>query len=84
VSTKWPTSSIARPSTIYPNGDFGFENVPSGNPDRLLFYSKVILSLDKMNQGCQIFLDTIYQNGKMTTKYTKMFIKQMALNGHNM
>jgi hypothetical protein len=26
------TSSIARPSKIYPNRDFWFENVPSGNP----------------------------------------------------
>jgi hypothetical protein len=27
-----PTSSIARPSKIYPNLDFWFENIPSGNP----------------------------------------------------
>jgi hypothetical protein len=27
-----PTSSIASPSKIYPNLDFWFENVPSGNP----------------------------------------------------
>jgi hypothetical protein len=27
-----PTSSIARPSKIYPNWDFRFENKPSGNP----------------------------------------------------
>jgi hypothetical protein len=25
-------SSIARPSKIYPNWDFWFENIPSGNP----------------------------------------------------
>jgi hypothetical protein len=38
-SVKWtkcpkniPTSSIARPSKIYPNLDFWFENKPSGNP----------------------------------------------------
>jgi hypothetical protein len=35
--TKWlenlPTSSIARPSKIYPNWNFWFENMPSGNPD---------------------------------------------------
>jgi hypothetical protein len=34
--TKWlqniPTSSVERPSKIYPNWDFGFENIPSGNP----------------------------------------------------
>jgi hypothetical protein len=28
-----PSSSIARPSKVYPNLDFGFENKPSGNPD---------------------------------------------------
>jgi hypothetical protein len=27
-----PSSSNARPSKIYPNLDFGFENKPSGNP----------------------------------------------------
>jgi hypothetical protein len=27
-----PTSSVARPSKIYPNWDFWFENMPSGNP----------------------------------------------------
>jgi hypothetical protein len=35
-ATKWayntPTSSIAKPSKIYSNWDFGFENIPSGNP----------------------------------------------------
>jgi hypothetical protein len=34
--TEWsqniPTSSIERPSKIYPKWDFGFENIPSGNP----------------------------------------------------
>jgi hypothetical protein len=33
--TRWPqnipTSAITRPSKIYPNWDFRFENVPSGN-----------------------------------------------------
>jgi hypothetical protein len=27
-----PTSSIARPTKIYPNCEFWFENMPSGNP----------------------------------------------------
>jgi hypothetical protein len=31
-----PTSFIARPSQIYPNRDFWFENMPSGNPALLL------------------------------------------------
>jgi hypothetical protein len=28
------SSSLARPSKIYPNFDFWFENKPSGNPGR--------------------------------------------------
>jgi hypothetical protein len=35
--TEWPlnipTSSVARPSKIYPNWHFWFENIPSGNPE---------------------------------------------------
>jgi hypothetical protein len=31
MALKIPTSSIERPSKIYPNLDFGFENIPSGN-----------------------------------------------------
>jgi hypothetical protein len=31
-----PTSSISRPSKIYLNFDFRFENIPSGNPGRLV------------------------------------------------
>jgi hypothetical protein len=34
VSLKKPTSSIGRPSKIYPNLDFWFGNKPSGNPDK--------------------------------------------------
>jgi hypothetical protein len=33
LSLNIPTSSIARPSKIYPNCDFWSENKPSGNPD---------------------------------------------------
>jgi hypothetical protein len=48
ISIKWPknrpnglihnrpTSSIARPSKIYPNYDFWFENIPSGSPGHRL------------------------------------------------
>jgi hypothetical protein len=32
VSKNISTSSVARPSNIYPNLDFWFENKPSGNP----------------------------------------------------
>jgi hypothetical protein len=31
MAIKIPTSSFARPSKIYPNWDFWFENIPSGN-----------------------------------------------------
>jgi hypothetical protein len=31
-----PGLFIARPSKIYPNRDFWFENKPSGNPDLIL------------------------------------------------
>jgi hypothetical protein len=30
---KYSRFSITRPSKIYPNWDFWFENKPSGNPD---------------------------------------------------
>jgi hypothetical protein len=32
MALKYTTFSIARPSKIYPNWDFWFENMPSGNP----------------------------------------------------
>jgi hypothetical protein len=38
IYSKWskntPTFSIPRPSKIYPNLDFWFEDIPSGNPGR--------------------------------------------------
>jgi hypothetical protein len=38
MHSKWalniPTFSIQIPSKIYPNWDFWYENIPSGNPDR--------------------------------------------------
>jgi hypothetical protein len=33
MSINITTSSIARPSKKYPNLDFWFENIPSGNPE---------------------------------------------------
>jgi hypothetical protein len=41
---KFPTSVFARHSVIYPNWDFGFENVPSGNPGTL-FVQMFFISL---------------------------------------
>jgi hypothetical protein len=32
MATNTPTSLVARPSKIYPNWDFLFVNIPSGNP----------------------------------------------------
>jgi hypothetical protein len=32
VAQNTPTFSILKPSKIYPNWDFWFENIPSGNP----------------------------------------------------
>jgi hypothetical protein len=68
--------TIARHSKIYPNQNFWIENIPYGNTDPARESG-----FTKCDQGCQIFLDTIYQNeGKytklqehyqMTLKYTK-------------
>jgi hypothetical protein len=39
TATNIPTSSIARPYKTYPNRDFWFENIPSGNPARPSIFS---------------------------------------------
>jgi hypothetical protein len=39
MSIKLPTFSILRPNKIYQNWEFGFENVPSGNPTVLDYFS---------------------------------------------
>jgi hypothetical protein len=36
MSLKYSTVFIARPSKIYPNLDFWFETIPSGNPGKYL------------------------------------------------
>jgi hypothetical protein len=41
-SIKYKISSSARPSKIYPNLDFWFENKPSGNPDGQARFRKVV------------------------------------------
>jgi hypothetical protein len=38
------TFSISRPSKIYPNWDFWFENIPSGNPAEMPSHSKESLA----------------------------------------
>jgi hypothetical protein len=49
--TRWPynlpTSSISRPSKIYPSWDFSFENMPSGNPGNSSTKNGAKLKLDK-------------------------------------
>jgi hypothetical protein len=79
------TFSIPRPSKLYPNWDFWFENKPSGNlvctrRDCLDGESKikafrqasVLYTMEAYcgtgDQGCQIFLETIYQNRKKCAK----------------
>jgi hypothetical protein len=42
-----PTSSISRPSKIYPSWDFSFENMPSGNPGNSSTKNGAKLKLDK-------------------------------------
>jgi hypothetical protein len=37
-----PTPSTARPSKIYPNWDFWFENIPSGNPGPMELVSELV------------------------------------------
>jgi hypothetical protein len=45
--TKWTTPSIVRHSKIYPNWDFWFENLPSGNHVDISsnFISALLLSM---------------------------------------
>jgi hypothetical protein len=57
--TKWPKnipiSSIARSSKIYPNCDFWFENIPSGNPASMMYGDHYLHSTDR-----NIFKKTSY------------------------
>jgi hypothetical protein len=46
-----PTSSIARPSKIYPNWDFWFENIQSGNTD---FGAKRTISVSDQRQHLRV------------------------------
>jgi hypothetical protein len=47
-----PSSSIARPSKIYPNLKFWFENKPSGNPGLLLNHPSFTVKLvTEVNHG---------------------------------
>jgi hypothetical protein len=47
MAIKMPPSFIARPSKIYPNLDFWFEDTPSGNRGRVLILEvvKVLLKV---------------------------------------
>jgi hypothetical protein len=42
ISINISTASIARPSKIYPNWDFWFEKMPSGNPDTNLEVAEAV------------------------------------------
>jgi hypothetical protein len=55
-----PTSSIIRLSKIFPKWDFGFENIPSGNPDSAGVSSQISFLL--------IRSDTVYLIGLRITR----------------
>jgi hypothetical protein len=50
VAINLPTSFIARLTKFYPNWDFWFENVPSGNPELHQMFGRVSVS-DKTAAG---------------------------------
>jgi hypothetical protein len=54
MDIKYTNNFIARPSKIYPNLDFWFENIPSGNPDT----EWVLLQSDKNYVSCCIVILT--------------------------
>jgi hypothetical protein len=67
--TKWPyyiqnglriyqPFSITRPSNIYPNLDFWFENKPSGNPDAQFGFGKWSF-LEKMKLFYRLFAKSV-------------------------
>jgi hypothetical protein len=45
-----PTSSIASPSKIYPDWDFGFEKIPSGNPGQKAYEQGDQMRLNKRSK----------------------------------
>jgi hypothetical protein len=49
-----PPSSIARPSKIYPNWNFGFENISSGNPGPTPFFAFCIFSRGYILGKCRV------------------------------
>jgi hypothetical protein len=67
--TNWPqnmpTSSITGPSKIYPNWDFWYENIPSGNPAR---HTYVFLTLGKSTSDRQLRLGTCGRCSKMSPR----------------
>jgi hypothetical protein len=61
IYSKWPPTIlnifIPRPSKIYPNLDFWFENLPSGNRDlksRLKLRKTNLFPKNAFRQGCQM------------------------------
>jgi hypothetical protein len=55
-----PRFSIARPSKIYPNSDFWFENKPSGNPGAganptIVSYSASVVKIHNATNSIQRF-----------------------------
>jgi hypothetical protein len=73
--TKWPlnipTSSIARPSKIYPNWSFWFENIPSGNPEAFGFRLEGVKK-------------TMFVGEKrLLTRFARFFLTQCTKTGEN-
>jgi hypothetical protein len=65
-----PRFSVARPSKIYPNWDFWFENKPSGNPVRNSKYKK------RKNVATKNVRQKITK--KMFDKMQKRFYRKMS------
>jgi hypothetical protein len=82
MALKIPTSSIARPSKIYPNWDFWFENIPSGNTGLRAFLSVNPLALFslarlKVNRASQI-----REKAKSNGKKSFPLLRQMIITLH--
>jgi hypothetical protein len=51
MTIKYSSIPILRPSKIYPNWDFGFENKPSGNPALHILFSERVEICDPISRS---------------------------------
>jgi hypothetical protein len=64
------TFTILRPSKIYPNWDFGFENIPSGKPATKMYNSKIEYFIGSLTQ---IFVGSSHRTGlQLANKYIQV------------